>query len=211
VSTRKFAHFAPAGAPACTLFATNNTNDGAGVSQGSLSSGCYGSGAFCLLRRAGVRRLQRQRLQERAGHRRDLPRRELHQLEPELLTKHGGGLFILPYVLFSGMAGQLADRFDKTLVLKAVKAAEIVIMTIARSGFAAHSIEVLLSALFLMGMHSTFFAPAKYGLLPEVLEKRSWSAATRWSRWARFSRFCSARSRPACWQRKAASAQSQLR
>ena len=93
------------------------------------------------------------------------------QLDPELLTNMAGGLFILPYVLFSGLAGQLADRFDKALVLKVVKAAEIVIMTVAALGFAAHSIEVLLSALFLMGVHSTFFAPAKYGLLPEVLEE----------------------------------------
>ena len=93
------------------------------------------------------------------------------QLDPELLTNMAGGLFILPYVLFSGIAGQLADRFDKALVRKVVKAAEIVIMTIAALGFAAHSIEVLLSALFLMGVHSTFFAPAKYGLLPEVLQE----------------------------------------
>jgi 1-acyl-sn-glycerol-3-phosphate acyltransferase len=93
------------------------------------------------------------------------------QLDPELLTNMAGGLFILPYVLFSGIAGQLADRFDKALVLKVVKAAEIVIMAIAALGFVAHSIEVLLGALFLMGVHSTFFAPAKYGLLPEVLEE----------------------------------------
>jgi 1-acyl-sn-glycerol-3-phosphate acyltransferase len=93
------------------------------------------------------------------------------QLDPELLTNMAGGLFILPYVLFSGIAGQLADRFDKALVLKVVKAVEIVIMTIAALGFASHSIEVLLGALFLMGVHSTFFAPAKYGLLPEVLEE----------------------------------------
>ncbi|HKU16307.1 MAG TPA: MFS transporter [Steroidobacteraceae bacterium] len=93
------------------------------------------------------------------------------QLEPELLTNVAAGLFILPYVLFSGIAGQLADRLDKTLVLKAVKAVEIVIMAIAALGFAAHDIVVLLGALFLMGVHSTFFAPAKYGLLPEVLEE----------------------------------------
>jgi 1-acyl-sn-glycerol-3-phosphate acyltransferase len=92
------------------------------------------------------------------------------QLAPELLTNIAAGLFILPYVLFSGIAGQLADRFDKTLVLKVVKAAEIVIMAIAALGFAAHNIEILLGALFLMGVHSTFFAPAKYGLLPEVLQ-----------------------------------------
>ncbi len=93
------------------------------------------------------------------------------QLAPELLTNIAAGLFILPYVLFSGVAGQLADRFDKTRVLKIVKAAEIVIMAIAALGFAARSIEVLLGALFLMGVHSTFFAPAKYGLLPEVLQE----------------------------------------
>ena len=90
-------------------------------------------------------------------------------LAPELLTNIAAGLFILPFVLFSGIAGQLADRFDKALVLKAVKALEIFIMGLAGIGFAARSIEILLAALFLMGTHSTFFAPAKYGLLPEVL------------------------------------------
>ena len=92
-------------------------------------------------------------------------------LEPQLLTNIAAGLFILPYVLFSGIAGQLADRYDKSLILKAVKAAEIVIMALAGLGFAAHSIETLLGALLLMGVHSTFFAPAKYGLLPEVLDE----------------------------------------
>jgi len=91
------------------------------------------------------------------------------RIEPALLTNIAAGLFILPFVLFSGMAGQLADRYDKALVLKFVKAAEIAIMAIAGFGFATHNMEVLLGALFLMGMHSTFFAPAKYGLLPEVL------------------------------------------
>ncbi|MFC4309307.1 MFS transporter [Steroidobacter flavus] len=91
------------------------------------------------------------------------------KLEPSLLTNIAAGLFILPFVLFSGMAGQLADRYDKARVLKVVKAAEIGIMGVAGVGFATHNIEVLLAALFLMGMHSTFFAPAKYGLLPEVL------------------------------------------
>jgi len=86
-----------------------------------------------------------------------------------LLTNVSSGLFILPFVLFSGMAGQLADRYDKSLVLKCVKAFEILIMIVAGIGFATHSIEILLSVLFMMGVHSTFFAPAKYGLLPEVL------------------------------------------
>jgi 1-acyl-sn-glycerol-3-phosphate acyltransferase len=90
-------------------------------------------------------------------------------LEPQVLTNLAGGLFILPYVLFSGLAGQLADRLDKALVLKAVKAVEVLIMIVAALGFAYRSIELLLGALFMMGMHSTFFAPAKYGMLPQVL------------------------------------------
>jgi len=93
------------------------------------------------------------------------------RLEPELLTNLAGGLFILPLVLFSGLAGQLADRYDKALVLKCVKAAEIAIMGVAGFGLASHNLNLLLAALFMMGMHSTFFAPAKYGLLPEVLEE----------------------------------------
>lgn len=86
-----------------------------------------------------------------------------------LLANVAAGLFILPYVLFSGMAGQLADRYDKALILKIVKAFEVLIMIVAGIGFGTQSIEVLLGALFMMGMHSTFFAPAKYGLLPDVL------------------------------------------
>ena len=91
-------------------------------------------------------------------------------LAPELLANLAGGLFILPFVLFSGMAGQLADRLDKARVLKMVKAFEVLIMAIAAIGFIQHSIAVLLAALFLMGLHSTFFGPAKYSLLPEVLK-----------------------------------------
>src|SRR5678810_536457 len=56
-------------------------------------------------------------------------------MPPQLLTNVAAGLFILPYVVFSGLAGQLADRYDKTLILKSVKAAEIVIMAIAGLGF----------------------------------------------------------------------------
>jgi 1-acyl-sn-glycerol-3-phosphate acyltransferase len=91
------------------------------------------------------------------------------RLDPRLLVNLASGLFILPFVLFSGVAGQLADRYDKSQVLKIVKAAEVLIMTLAAWGFLAHSLVLLLASLFLMGVHSTFFAPAKYGLLPQVL------------------------------------------
>src|SRR5262245_54260578 len=90
-------------------------------------------------------------------------------VDPELLVNLAGGLFILPFVLFSGIAGQLADRHDKALVLKVVKIAEIAIMAVAAVGFLTHNLSLLLATLFLMGTHSTFFAPAKYGMLPEVL------------------------------------------
>jgi 1-acyl-sn-glycerol-3-phosphate acyltransferase len=93
-------------------------------------------------------------------------------MAPSLLTNLAAGLFILPFVLFSGIAGQLADRHDKTRVMQAVKAAEIAIMALAAAGFWLHSLPLLLAALFLMGTHSTFFAPAKYGVLPEVLDDR---------------------------------------
>ena len=90
-------------------------------------------------------------------------------LRPELLTNIAAGLFILPFVVFSGMAGQLGERFDKTLILKIIKALEVLIMLVAGIGFLQHKVALLLFALFLMGVHSTFFAPAKYGLLPQVL------------------------------------------
>jgi acyl-[acyl-carrier-protein]-phospholipid O-acyltransferase/long-chain-fatty-acid--[acyl-carrier-protein] ligase len=79
------------------------------------------------------------------------------------------GLFILPYFLFSAMAGQIADAWDKAKLVRAVKGAEIVIMCIGLAGFWAQSIPLLLTALFMMGMHSTIFGPAKYSILPQQL------------------------------------------
>src|SRR3984885_14560655 len=91
-------------------------------------------------------------------------------LRPELVANIAAGLFILPFVVFSGLAGQLGERFDKARILKSVKALEIAIMSVAGIGFAQHRVVLLLFALFMMGAHSTFFAPAKYGLLPQVLD-----------------------------------------
>jgi 1-acyl-sn-glycerol-3-phosphate acyltransferase len=90
-------------------------------------------------------------------------------LRPELLANIAAALFIAPFVVFSGIAGQLGERFDKTRILKGVKALEIIIMLVAAIGFLQHRVALLLFALFMMGVHSTFFAPAKYGLLPQVL------------------------------------------
>lgn len=91
------------------------------------------------------------------------------RLDAQVLTNLAGGLFILPYLLFSGIAGQLADRLDKSRLIQAVKAVEILIMMLAGAGLATQNLGLLLGALFLLGTHSTFFAPAKYGLLPQIL------------------------------------------
>ena len=80
------------------------------------------------------------------------------------------GLFILPFFLFSATAGQIADRMDKALLVRLIKAAEIGIMALAAWGFVAASLSLLLAALFLMGLHSTFFGPTKYAILPQTLE-----------------------------------------
>ncbi len=91
-------------------------------------------------------------------------------LNPGVLNQIAAGLFILPFVLFSGISGQLADRFDKAVVMRCVKACEVGIMALAGAGFHFRNLWLLFGALFLMGAHSTFFAPAKYGILPQVLE-----------------------------------------
>jgi MFS family permease len=82
-----------------------------------------------------------------------------------------GGLFILPFFLLSALAGQLADANDKARIIRIVKTAEIFIMVAGAIGLLLHSIPLMLLALFAMGVHSTFFGPIKYAILPQHLEK----------------------------------------
>ena len=81
-----------------------------------------------------------------------------------------GGIFIIPFFLFSALAGQLADWRDKAMIIRLVKSVEIGIMAIGGLGLFIHSIPLMLAALFAMGMHSTFFGPIKYAILPQHLE-----------------------------------------
>jgi 1-acyl-sn-glycerol-3-phosphate acyltransferase len=83
-----------------------------------------------------------------------------------LVTNLAAGLFILPFFLFSSVAGQLADKFDKSRVIRAVKTAEIGIMALGAVGFFTGSSAILYFVLFLMGTHSAFFGPVKYSILP---------------------------------------------
>lgn len=79
-------------------------------------------------------------------------------------------LFILPYFIFSATAGQLADKYERAQLVRAIKLLEIIIMLIATVGFLLGSLWLLLTALFLMGAQSTFFGPIKYAILPEALK-----------------------------------------
>jgi MFS family permease len=81
-----------------------------------------------------------------------------------------GGLFIAPFFLLSALAGQLADGTDKARIVRIVKTAEIGIMVFGAAGLLLHNIPLLLAALTAMGIHSTFFGPIKYAILPQHLE-----------------------------------------
>ncbi len=86
-------------------------------------------------------------------------------------------LFILPFFLFSPLAGQLSDHFSKPKVARWVKVAEIMIMLLAGVGFWLSSVPLLLTALACMGIHSAFFGPVKFGVLPELMHERDLTAA----------------------------------
>lgn len=81
------------------------------------------------------------------------------------------GLFILPFFLFSATAGQLADKFEKSLLIRSVKILEVFIMLFASVGFLTNSFWMLVTSLFMMGVHSTIFGPVKYGYLPQHLNE----------------------------------------
>ena len=80
-------------------------------------------------------------------------------------------LFILPFFLFSAVAGQLADGRDKAKLVRIIKSVEIVIMVVGGAGLLIQSIPLMLLALFAMGVHSTFFGPIKYAILPQHLDE----------------------------------------
>lgn len=86
------------------------------------------------------------------------------------LTNLIPGLFILPFLLFSATAGQLADKLEKGRLARIVKLLEIVIMLIAGAGWMTHTLWLLIAAVIGMGIHSTLFGPVKYAYLPQHLK-----------------------------------------
>ena len=96
----------------------------------------------------------------------------LSGLSPQQMVALCGGIFILPFFLFSATAGQLADKYPKSTLIRYIKFAEILIMGCAAIAFFFDSVPLLIGVLFLMGLQSAFFGPVKFGILPQLIEDR---------------------------------------
>ncbi|ASM50386.1 hypothetical protein PESP_a2411 [Pseudoalteromonas espejiana DSM 9414] len=84
-----------------------------------------------------------------------------------LYSNLAAGLFILPFFLFSGMAGQLAEKTEKSKLIRLVKFCEIPIMVIGAASIFTQYVWLMLTTVFFMGLQSTFFGPLKYSILPQ--------------------------------------------
>ena len=91
------------------------------------------------------------------------------ELDTYTLINISAGLFILPFFLFSALAGQLADKYEKSILIRRVKIVEIAIMVIGAVALTQRSLTLLLVVVFLMGTQSAFFGPVKYSILPQHL------------------------------------------
>ncbi len=89
---------------------------------------------------------------------------------PELVAA-ANGVFILPYMLFSATAGQIADRYEKSRTILAVKGFEVALMALAAAGLLTGSVPLLFAVLFGLGVQATFFGPLKYAVLPSHLRE----------------------------------------
>ena len=95
----------------------------------------------------------------------------------QIIVTVAGGLLVIPFFLFSATAGQLADKNEKSGLIRRIKVAEVLIMSLAVVGFLLHpdylafKVYALMAVLFLMGTQSAFFGPLKYSILPDHLRK----------------------------------------
>lgn len=81
-----------------------------------------------------------------------------------------GGIFILPFFLFSATAGQISDKYSKSKLMFWIKIWEVIVMIFGAVGFLTNNMTILISTLFFMGLQSTFFGPIKYSVLPEIIK-----------------------------------------
>jgi 1-acyl-sn-glycerol-3-phosphate acyltransferase len=94
-------------------------------------------------------------------------------LKPTALVALASALLILPFALFSALAGQLSDRFPKHRLIRLTKLGECLIMTLGGAGLVLGSLPLCFASLFLLGTQATFFGPLKYGALPELLPQQT--------------------------------------
>jgi 1-acyl-sn-glycerol-3-phosphate acyltransferase len=92
-------------------------------------------------------------------------------LSPESMVAICGGIFILPFFLFSALAGQISDKYPKHRLMFLIKVWEIFVMVLGAVGFYLGSLHLLLFTLFFMGLQSAFFGPVKYSILPEIVSE----------------------------------------
>lgn len=92
-------------------------------------------------------------------------------VDPRILVNAAAGVFILPFFVFAPTASDLADKYDRSDLMRWVKFAEIVVMSCALFGFWLGNVWVLMFVLFMMGAQSAFFSPAKYSILPQHLQE----------------------------------------
>ena len=91
--------------------------------------------------------------------------------DPKILATIAAVLLIAPYILFSGIAGELADKFERSKLMRLTKIFEIFVMLAAAYGFYTNDVYLLLGLLFCAGLQATFFSPMKYSVLPDHLHK----------------------------------------
>lgn len=97
--------------------------------------------------------------------------------EVDLYTQLAAGLYILPFALIAPTAGMISDGVDKARMMRWVKFAEIILMIIAAIAYMSENLYLLISLVFLMGAQSAFFAPVKYGVLPQYMKRDEMPAA----------------------------------
>jgi acyl-[acyl-carrier-protein]-phospholipid O-acyltransferase/long-chain-fatty-acid--[acyl-carrier-protein] ligase len=108
------------------------------------------------------------------------------QSEAGVLVTVAGAVFIAPFLLFSAVGGQIADKFDKAAVARWLKLGEIAAAVIAVAGISLSSIFLMMVSLFLFGVGSALFGPIKYGILPDHMEAEELPKANAWIEAATF-------------------------
>jgi len=101
-------------------------------------------------------------------------------IDSKILIPMAGGIFILPFFLFSATAGQIADKYDKAFLIRIIKFVEIILMVLASAALILQNIPLLKLLLFMMGLQSTFFGPVKFSILPDHLDSNELIQGNAW-------------------------------